>query len=216
MGGVGCAHGPRPEVARPAAEMRCDDALATLVQHPAAPPAGDGIRRSVTTPLSWLAIGAGYTVDVTALAAGSIVGGVVVCLPVMAVEAGLHGSGDTSSGCVSSVSGTIWDDGELLGAGKGLKSVTRPWRCPNFTRRVAEVRMVAACLAVRNAPGDLAAARALLLPLTDHQVASCIQPSDQAAIEVELLSLMERDHGPWGDTAPANEPPGIPEGSAAP
>jgi hypothetical protein len=196
--------------------MRCDDALATLLQHPAAPPAGDGIRRAVTTPLSWLAIGAGYTVDVTALAAGSAVGGVVVCLPVMAVEAGLRGSGDTSSGCVASVSGTIWDDGELLGAGKGLKSVTRPWRCPNFTRRIAEVRMVADCLAARNAPGDLDAARALLLPLTDHQVASCIRSSDQAAIDVKLLSLVERDRGPSDDTVHEDEPPGNPEGRAAP
>ncbi len=200
--GAGCVHGPRPEVARPAAEMRCDDMLAALRKHPAAPPAGDGLRRVVTTPLSWLAIGTGYTVDVTALAAGAVVGGVIVCLPVMAVEAGLRGSGDTSSDCISSVSGMIWDEGRLPGAGKGLRSATRAWRCPNFTRRVAEARMAAGCLAVRNAPGDLEAARALLLPLTDHQLARCVRPSDQAAIDEELRSLVERDRGPPEDAVP--------------
>ena len=76
--------------------------------------------------------------------------------------------------------------------------------------------MVAACLAARNAPGDLDAARALLLPWTDHQLARCIPPSDQAAIDVELLSLVERDRGPADDAVPADEPPRNPEGSAAP
>jgi hypothetical protein len=66
--------------------------------------------------------------------------------------------------------------------------------------------VVAGCLAERNGPGDLAAARALLAPLAGPGTSRCLPAADQGAIAAALRSLQERDQGPPGP-APAEQDP---------
>ena len=199
---AGCAHGARPEITRPLSEGRCDDALSALLARPPPRPPGDGVRRSVATPLSWLAVGAGYTADVTALVSASVVGGLLVCAPVMAIEGGLGGGGDLSAECFQEVSGAIFGGGRLPGAGAGLANATRGWRCPDLRRQAAETLAVSECLIERAAPGDLEAARAWLRPLTEPDVERCLPRRQQRALDAAYRAMQRPRAAPEGDPQP--------------
>jgi len=186
-----CAHAPRREVVEPVARLDCDAAGRVLAEHPARPPPADGLRRVVTTPLSWLTIGAGYTADVVALALIGFVGGALVCTPVWAVEAALGGSGDVGGECIGGVSEAFWDQGELLGIGAGAARVTRAWRCQELRRGWAETLSVARCLADRSGPGDLARATSMLEPLQAPEAQRCL-PMNRLT-ELDLLEQRLKD-----------------------
>lgn len=174
--GAACAHAPRRELQAPLAEARCDEALALVLQHPAPPPAADGLRQVVTTPLSWAASGAGWLVDVAAVGALAVGTGVSACLPVFVLEASVGGRGDFSAECFQGVTVAVVEAVPLPGLGKGLHRATLGWRCPDRHRRAAEARAVAGCLARRDGPGDREAAAALLRPLAEPEVSRCLPP----------------------------------------
>lgn len=197
LAGAACAHAPRGEIVRPVAAVRCDEALETLRLHPTPPPPADGLRQVVTTPLSWAAIGAGYTVDVAAL--GVLAGGasVTLCLPLLLLEASVGGRGELSAECVKGVATAVVEAVPLPGLGHGLRSATRSWRCPDLERRAAEARAVAGCFAGRGGPGDREAAEALLRPLTAREVDRCVPPRHREEVRRALEEL----------TPPAAAPP---------
>lgn len=191
LGGAACAHAPRPAVARPAEALRCEEALAVVRDHPAPPPRADALRQVVTTPASWLLVGAGYTADVAAISVGTVAVGAMVCLPIFALDGALGGGGDLSAGCVEAVARGVVEEVPLPGLGRGAASVTGHWRCPDRSRRAAEARAVAACLAARAGPGDRDLARRLLAPLAEERTARCLPRSERARVERALRRLTE-------------------------
>jgi hypothetical protein len=187
--GAGCAHAPRGEISRSVAAARCDEALEALRLHPTPLPPADGLRQVVTTPLSWAATGAGYTVDVVAVAAMAGGAGLTLCLPFLLLEASLGGRGDLSAECIKGVSTTVVEKMPLPGLGKGLYRATLSWRCPDLQRRAAEARAVAGCFAGRGGPGDRQVAESLLLPLVDREVDRCLPPRLREEVRRALEGL---------------------------
>lgn len=207
LGSAACAHAPRPAVAGPAEAHHCEEALAVATERPAPPPRADGLRQVVTTPASWLLVGAGYTADVAILTVGTIGLSAMACLPILALDGALGGSGDLSAGCMESMARGVAEALPLPGLGRGAASVTGHWRCPDRARRAAEARAVAACLAARGGPGDRDLALRLLVPFAEQRAARCLPPSERARVDRALRRLAEEaaPAGP-GDSAEPGEP----------
>jgi hypothetical protein len=211
-----CAHAPRREVAEPVAKQDCDDAERVLAEHPAQAPRGDGVRRVLTTPLSWVAIGAGYTADVLVLGLVGVTWSVLICAPVWVIEAAVGGSGEVGGGCISGVAEAFWDQGELLGIGEAATNATRSWRCQDLRRRWAETLAVAGCLADRSGPSDLARATQVLKPLQAPEVERCLPVKRLAERDLLLQRLEDLHRGSqpeawdWDENTPAPGDPPLP------
>src|SRR5689334_18009586 len=84
---AGCAHAPRPEIAGPAAALRCEDAHHRLYAASRTFPAADLARRAVTAPLSVATTGLAYAGNVGGVAAAGFFAGGLVCFPFLAIDA---------------------------------------------------------------------------------------------------------------------------------
>jgi hypothetical protein len=210
-------------VAEPVARQDCDAAERVIAERPAPPPAGDGVRRVLTTPLSWVAIGAGYTTDVMVLVLVGTAWSVLICAPVWVIEAAVGGSGEMGGACISGAAEAFWDEGELLGLGEGAADATRSWRCRDLRRRWAETLAVAQCLADRSGPSDLARATEVLKPLQAPDVQRCLPVKRLAERDLLLQRLEDLRRGsqpeawdwdentpPPGEPAPPPSPPAPP------
>ena len=215
LAGAACAHAPRGEIGRPVAAARCDEALETLRLHPTPPPPADDLRQVVTTPLSWVATGAGYTVDVAAVGVLAGSASVTLCLPVLLLEASVGGRGELSAECVKGVATAVVQAMPLPGLGHGLRRATLAWRCPDLHRHAAEVQVVAGCFAGRGEPGDREVAESLLLPLTAREVDRCLPARRREQVRRALEELTPPATVPPPDTGPqapaAGEAPPPPE-----
>lgn len=99
------------------------------------------------TIASYLVTGIGYTSDFLILFGGGIGIGVVVCSPIVAIEAAAKSSGRASAECIGRISSTfLGSDFEgAIGLGKTAYKNTESWRCPNLDFLSEGFREVAAC-----------------------------------------------------------------------
>lgn len=185
---AGCAHAPGRDVAAPSAALRCEEAAAVLAQRSRTEPL-DELRLVLTAPLAYAAAGAGFVADGALVATFAGGGGVLVCLPVVMLEAGLHGDGELSSDCISAVAGDVFKVVRPR-AGRGLYRLTRSWRCHDHVRLAREVRSVASCYATRGAPGDAELAQLHLQQLRWEQgIWECLPKEEQRELEGALDAL---------------------------
>jgi hypothetical protein len=193
---AGCAHAPRPEVARATADLRCEDA-AWRVASRTRTRALDDLRRSGTTSLSIAATGAGWVTDVVLVASATAAVGCLVCAPVLALEVVAKGSGDASARCLVEVGGRFLGGAPLPGIGRGVQRATHGWRCPDFVQLAREVGAVAACYGARDAPGDRELALETLAQLRwDGEIWDCLPEAERALIEDARAWLLELDAEP--------------------
>ena len=139
----GCAHAPRHAVTDPIADLRCEDAADAVARRPAVP-VRDELRLVLTAPFAYAAGGAGWLTDGAIVATLATGGGLLVCAPVFALEGAVHGDGDMSADCFTSVAGRFFSNGPP-GVGRSVYRAVRSWRCPDHVQLVREVRAVAAC-----------------------------------------------------------------------
>ena len=154
-----CAHAPRADVMRPAATGDCEAAAALATRPPGRH--GDRMRRAVTAPASWLAVGTAYTTDVSVtLVGGAVVAG-VGCLPLLLVDGALGWDDGPGSACAQVVAESIWRSG-FMQLGPHAVKETRSWRCLDPTAAARETLAVARCFSARGWLGDEDVARTLL------------------------------------------------------
>jgi len=192
---AGCAHAPRLAVVEPAGRADCEAAEAALAARPP-PGRADEVRRAVTTPAAWLLTGTAYATDFTLTTAGGVAAGVTVCMPILVLEASVHGNGDGTAHCIGAVAGPIVETGGLLDLGPHVARATRRWTCLDPTGEAREVLATAGCYRARGGPGDQAAARALVWRyLDDRRRLDCTPHRERRALEAAVAGLQE----PAGD-----------------
>lgn len=180
---AGCAHAPRPGVARDTADLRCDEAAQTVAARPRTYPL-DELRRSATTPLSLVAAGAGWVTDGAVVVSAGVTAGGLVCVPIFALEVAAKGDGRASAECFVRVGAGVMEVMPAPGIGRGLYRATRSWRCPDFVQLAREVTAVAACYGARGAPGDRDVALATLEQLrTDREIWECLPATERGELE---------------------------------
>jgi hypothetical protein len=188
-GGVGCAHAPRASVLRPALAEDCEGAAAALALRPPHP-AGDELRRALTTPASWLLTGTAYVVDVSFTAVGGVLVGTAVCMPLVLLEGSLHGNGEASAQCIVGVAEVVVSDGGVMKIGEGTAEATRSWRCLDRVGEAREVLAAAGCFTRRDWPGDRDVARFLLTGYReDRGRFGCTPARERKAVEGALEAV---------------------------
>jgi hypothetical protein len=185
-----CAHAPRPEVSRAAADLRCEDASRSVAARARTRPLDD-LRRSATLPLSLVASGAGWVTDgATVVSAGVVVGG-LVCTPILALEVAAKSNGSASGECFLRVGSAVIAAAPAPGLGRGVYRVTRSWRCPDFLPLAREVRAVAACYGARGAPGDREVGLDHLDQLRgDREIWACLPHAERREVEAARARLL--------------------------
>jgi hypothetical protein len=210
---AGCAHAPRPAVARATGDLRCEDAARTVAARSRTRPLDD-LRRSATLPFSLAASGAGWVTDgALVVSAGVAVGG-LVCAPILALEAAAKSDGSATARCFVWVGGTFIEGTPAPGIGRGLYRATRSWRCPDFVQLAREVTAVAACYGARDAPGDRDLALLHLEQLhADREIWGCLPEAERRAAEetrARLLAPAIPDAPPPAPGPSPASPPGPP------
>ena len=180
----------RREVAEPTQAGQCEDAAAFVAAHQRGPATSTRLRQVVAIPLSIIATGLGYATDVVLLTTGGLVVSVVVCAPVIAVEAAVDSNGDSSGRCIGDLMSAVIDDGPLPGIGEGIYDATREWRCTDLTPLCRELREIAGCYARRGGPGDLERAREQLLVIRKSaQLYGCAATQEKQAVDSDLADV---------------------------
>jgi hypothetical protein len=210
---AGCAHTPRPEVARATGDLRCEDA-ARLVAARARTRPLDELRRSATLPLSLVASGAGWVTDGVVIVSAGVAMGGLVCTPIFALEVAARSNGEASAECFVRTSAVFMDATPSPGVGPGVYRATRSWRCPDFVQLSREVRAVAACYEARGAPGDRELALQHLLQLRGvPEIWKCLPGSERHGVDGAAARLAAPR--PGGEPPPPDLAP-PPSGGAPP
>jgi len=186
---AGCAHAPRPAVVEAAERYDCEAAAAALADRPPHP-AADHLRRAVTAPAAWALTGTAYVADFTFTTVGGVGVGAVVCMPILVLEAALHGNGEGTGQCIGAVAGELIQTGGVLDLGDRTATATRRWRCLDPTGEAREVLAAAGCFRARGWRGDLDAARDLVWWYQrDRRRLDCTPPRERRAIEAAVEEL---------------------------
>jgi hypothetical protein len=187
---AGCAHAPRPGVARDTGALRCEDAARTVAAR-SRTRALDDLRRSATVPLSLAVSGAGWVTDGVVVATAGVAVGGLVCAPILALEAAAKSDGSAAARCFVEIGGAVVGGMPAPGLGRGVYRATRGWRCPDFVQLAREVGAVSACHEARGAPGDREVALLHLEQLRgDREIWECLPGAERLALDGARARLL--------------------------
>lgn len=190
--GAGCTHAPRAAVTRDAGDLRCEEAALAVAARDRTHPL-DELRRSATTPLSYVLTGAGWVTDGALVTTAGVAAGGLVCVPIFALEIAAKGDGRASAECFVRVGAGVMEVMPAPGIGRGVYRATRSWRCPDFVQLAREVRSVAACYEARGAPGDRDVAVATLEQLrADREIWECLPPAERGELAAAVARASAR------------------------
>lgn len=188
-----CAHAPPLEFSERVRAGRCEDADSFLRAHRRGPPVESRVKQAVALPLSWALTGAAYTVEAVVVVGGGVVGTVVICSPIMAVEVVARGNGVASGECLATMGDAIFSDMTLPGAGRWVRKSTGGWRCADTTPISEDLRAIAECYAWRGGPGDLERAKQQLSALSAAKdVLRCASKEERRKVDALGAWLAER------------------------
>jgi len=186
---VACAHQVDPKLAQFVDTGQCENGSQYLFQKGDRPPVRSRVSQVILLPLSYVAIGLGYTTNVVLVLAGGVVVGAVVCSPLIALDVASSGDGRMSGECVSEVAGAVISEESLTALGDAIYDGTKKWRCADLTPLSREIRAVARCYTNRRSPGDLDKARQQLGVLGQNRFASCVSDEERQAVGDALREI---------------------------
>ncbi|HAZ14996.1 MAG: hypothetical protein A2X86_21945 [Bdellovibrionales bacterium GWA2_49_15] len=144
-------------------------------------------KKIVGTTVSYLLTGVGHSADVALTFSGGIVIGVVLCSPIIALEAAAHGDGRASGDCIGKVASDISMKEKLTHIGEKTYRSTRQWRCPNLDQVSQRLRKVASCY---DEQGDRLKAQAQLKAIKEQQLfVECLSAVEFSVVASELDRL---------------------------
>ena len=192
MTSAACAHAPPMEFSERVRAARCEDAASFLRANPRGPPVESRMKQAVALPLSWALTGAAYTVEAVVVVGGGVVGAVVICSPILAIEVAAKGNGNASGECLATMGDAIFSDMTLPGAGRWVRKSTGGWRCADTTPISEDLRAIAECYAWRGGPGDLERARQQLSTLlAAKDVLRCASKEERRKVDALVAWLAE-------------------------
>ena len=146
------------------------------------------------TIASYLVTGVTYGTEVTVYVTGGIVGGIVVCSPLIAIEGAGNGNGHASGECIRTVGEGIWRSGWGMGKlGEKVYDGTGPWRCPDLTDLSEGLRSVATCYEAKNNKENLLKAKEQLEIIRKHEFESaCVNDQERAEIIKQYDGIIKK------------------------
>ena len=176
----------------------CEDASLYLSQHAQQQPLKSKVKSAFGLPLSYAAMGLGYTTDVLLIFAGGVAVSALVCSPVIIMELATGSSGAVASStapsqCLVAAAELFEETGELPSIGDYLKRSTRSWQCADLTPLSEQLRAIAHCYANRSDSVSLRKSYEQMVMLKNQKdLLRCVSSREQEYVEQDFMVAKNR------------------------
>lgn len=146
------------------------------------------------TIASWTLVSLSTGTELAVYLAGGLIGGIVICSPVIAIEAAAKSDGDVSRECVKIAASTIMEiaDPKFEYSIKVMDK-TEHWRCPDITEFSKAIRRIVTCYENRNTPEDLKKAKEQLSIIEDNMFQKiCVTAKEKVLINEQSTRLQKK------------------------